>query len=506
MNFSILWRNARAKDSEYDREIYTDLNFDQIIKDIETASGEESDSLWFQSLLYDREDIIYRQDVLNDLDISDTLFQGIEKFRNRINRVLEYEQRAERINNELSKAHWRVLALNEYFRSLEEVVSILDRKLHKAQGWIDFQMKCKEILSDDFVVSTTEIVYDVIKNIEEIKLSLRIEKDHIEILQEEPERDYLRSFFEKHQDIVGSQQTAEILLPGSLESSKLEILMIEYLKKKKKLQYDKLIQFAENFLYLYDDDIVKFCKEVTFYLSYLKYIQSMRKKGFCFATPTFCEDAFSVVGGYDLALAQVNYCQGKSIVTNDYHLDGIERFFVITGPNQGGKTTFARSIGQLVVFSLLGLYVPATRASLPIFKNVYTHFEREESLESGAGKLKEELQRIEKMLSIDVKDNFVIFNEFFTSAASYDALIMGKRILKLLIEENCFGVYVTHIGKLAMDHDSLVSMVALTEDNKWKDRTYKIERKQPEEAGYVDSIVNRYGLDYENITRRLHNV
>lgn len=78
-----------------------------------------------------------------------------------------------------------------------------------------------------------------------------------------------------------------------------------------------------------------------------------------FKDVTLLRDVFSVVEGYDLALAQVNYCRGKSIVINDYHLDGIERFFVITGPNKGGKTTFARSIGQLVVFSLLGLYVPA---------------------------------------------------------------------------------------------------------------------------------------------------
>ena len=77
----------------------------------------------------------------------------------------------------------------------------------------------------------------------------------------------------------------------------------------------------------------------------------MEKEGYAFSTPDTSDDKrMEACGVYDLALALSAVTSGKKVVPNDFYYEEGERFFVLTGPNQGGKTTFARSLGQLVYF------------------------------------------------------------------------------------------------------------------------------------------------------------
>lgn len=228
---------------------------------------------------------------------------------------------------------------------------------------------------------------------------------------------------------------------------------------------------------------------------------------------------------YDLALLLKQMFYGKPVVCNDAYYDKKERFLVVTGPNQGGKTTFARSLGQIVYFAKMGFVAPCAYARMPYFDGLLTHFSVEESLETGRGKLKEELMRLQPMMHQEQGRCFVILNELFTTAATYDAYIMGRRVMEHFMGRGCYGVYVTHIQELAHDGGEempeaagvlakeaaspagmsgrIVSMAACVDEKDAHIRTYRIVRRRPEGVGYAYGLVEKYHLTYPELKIRI---
>ena len=207
---------------------------------------------------------------------------------------------------------------------------------------------------------------------------------------------------------------------------------------------------------------------------------------------------------YDLALVWKQAEKEYNVVSNDFAMKETPSFFVVTGPNQGGKTTFARSLGQAVYFALMGLTVNGESFSVPMFQGISTHFEAEEKLQSNSGKLKEEINRLVPMMKeTQNRNHFVILNELFTTATTHDAMLMGRKVMESFLERQCYGIYVTHIQELAEETEQIISLVAQLEPGEETRRTYRMLPMKAQGYGYSDALVKKFNLQYEDIVRRL---
>ncbi len=501
-DFSILGECSAQPEGEVP-EYFRDLNLDVLMREMNQSVNEYDLEPYFYALPKTKKDILYRQDVLKSIDAE--LEQKLRDFQVGIRESWKYEEYAEKVEDSESKAHWYLLSACIYFQTVDELLVQLEEGDLKAQGWQDFVAECRREMETAGYRENHDKALAIKAELEKFRYTLRIEGDNVTILPELVEDNYVEALCEKYPHILKKPGKLDHLLPGSQESTKLEKSIFRYIRKKNPKPFQDMGQFHLSCRSFRQPHIIQFHEEISFYLSYLKFQHHMEYYQYPFCYPEFCETDFEVKAGYDLALAFRNQSEGKVTVSNDYYFNKGEQFFVVTGPNQGGKTTFGRAAGQLVYFSLMGLPVPAKSAKLPLFDGVMTHFSVEESMESGRGKLKEELVRLSGMMNQEAKHYFVVINELFTSAATYDAFRMGRRVMDHFLERDCLGIYVTHIEELAKEDGHIVSMVASLADeggNRYV-RTYKVSRRKAAGKGYVEPIVEKYGLTYEEVAARI---
>ncbi len=306
--------------------------------------------------------------------------------------------------------------------------------------------------------------------------------------------------------VTDSKTYLNDIFPNVLEPSYLEIALIKLLKRSQPEVFVKIQEFYKNYPGFYSEKLLRFEEEVQFYLAFLNFMDKAGTHGCTLNIPEVSNNCrFSGSGVYDIALVFKSAGREQKVVPNDFSFNKEPSFFVVTGPNQGGKTTFARSLGQAAYFSGMGMPANAASLKIPLFNGISTHFEAEEKIQSNSGKLKEEIDRLAPMMKQDKNNHFIILNELFTTATTNDALVMGKKVMEHFLKAGCYGIYVTHIQELAKETERVISLVAQIEDsgNGDKKRTYRMAHMEAEGYGYTESLVNEAGLSYESIVKLL---
>lgn len=148
---------------------------------------------------------------------------------------------------------------------------------------------------------------------------------------------------------------------------------------------------------------------------------------------------------YDIALA---LAKGAPVVGNDVAADG-RSLVVVTGANQGGKSTFLRSTGLAFVLMQAGMNVAATDFAASVTTGIFTHFKREEDQTMRSGKLDEELARMSAIADAIRPGGILISNESFASTNEREGSEIARRILQALTDTNVRVLFVTHLYDLA---------------------------------------------------------
>lgn len=489
--FSILDLHARKHEKKDVPAYFQDLNLDTVLDRLALQWG-RSIREYYRYLPETAEEEAYRRAVYGDVK-QEAVYGALTAFTAQMAGVEELRREKEKSSGALQRAVWQLRETDAYCGACLQLAGALAQAEPASDGMRRFRGMLRETLESEAFRRMREHVSGIMGKIRSLRLVITYEKDRIRVEADEAPAGCAAP-------PAGEEKPLPNPFAASAKVTELENACLDILKKKKPAFFPELRAAAERYGDYENPLVDRFAKEIRFYLSFAALQREMEEKGCRFAVPTVREDRpMAGTGLYDLALACVK--DGKNVVANDFHYAEGERFFVLTGPNQGGKTTFARSLGQLVYFTRIGLDVPAAEANVPFFPDIQTHFSVEESVETGRGKLKEELVRLAPMMEARRRGTFVIINELFTTAAGCDALIMGRKVLAHFIALGCRGIYVTHLRELTEAREGTVSLQAML--NAQRMPTFEIRRGQAADAACAENLVNKYRLTYEQLKERL---
>lgn len=506
--YSILFpgtEGSMREETPAEPSFFGDLNLDQIVNAITANKEEYNLKPFFYTPLKDVASIKYRQEVMGDLE-NPSLFEEIRVFEKRMRTMREHLARADKLYYKYEKERWFLEAVRVYCNAVSELLRALSRESLTSTGLVAFREYLRHYVNSDQFNSLLIETESLRADLASVEYCLLIKGDRVTVRKYESEIDYsadVEATFAKFKQ--GQPKDFRVSVSGGLPMNHVEAGILDLVAKLYPDVFSHLDQYCMEHSGYLDDIVAAFDREIQFYVAYLEYIAPLKRAGLRFCFPTISNDSKEVYDyeGFDLALAHKLLEEGSSVVCNDFRLQGKERILVVSGPNQGGKTTFARAFGQLHHLAALGCPVPGREARLFLFDHLFTHFEKEEDIKNLRGKLQDDLIRVHSILTQATPSSIIIMNELFTSTTSHDALFLGKKILEQIMQLDALCVYVTFIDELASLSEKTVSMVSMVASENPAERTYKIVRKPADGRAYAIAIAEKYLLTYDCLKERL---
>ena len=484
---------------------FVDLNLDQIVDAI-TAGRQEYDlKPFFHTSLNDIDTIRYRHEVFRDLE-NETLFKTIKSFALRMGDMRAHLSQAAKLYYKYQKERWFVESVEIYCDAVNCLAQDLSRADPTSRGFVRFRDYVATYAQSDGFTSLLAETKQLLADLSTVHYSLLIKGTAVTVRKYDSESDYsvdVEQTFEKFKQ--GAVKDYRVKFSASPDMNHVEAAILDLLAKLYPGIFLHLDEYCAKHASYLDETIATFDREIQFYVAYLESLSLFKRAGLHFCYPEVSNTSKDVYNyeGFDLALADKLIREKSSVVCNDFYLKDKERIFVVTGPNQGGKTTFARTFGQLHFLASLGCPVPGREAQLFLFDRLFTHFEKEEDIRNLRGKLEDDLVRIRQILTQATPKSIIIMNESFTATTLSDAVFLSTRTLDRIIQLDLLCICVTFIDELASLGEKTVSMVAGVVPDNPTVRTYKVVRRRADGVAYALSLAEKHGLTYACLKERI---
>lgn len=502
---SILFLDGDAGGQTPGPEAFSDLGLDLIIAALTKEREEYALTPFLRTPLQSIRAVAFRHEVLGDLERAE-LHRSAVTFAGAMRTMRNYLTFAEKAYYQRQKERWRLDAVALYGAAVEALLDALKRLGPQSQALKAFLAGLEDYVASAGFVGLHAQANHLTQQLSSIHYAIHLNGLRVQVSEPPDQADYsaeIAAAFSRFRQSDGDE--LEFPVPDARDLNQVEARILDSVAALHPETFSALTAFVESSEAYLDPGIAEFDRELQFYLSWLEYIAPLRRSGLEFCYPVLITDSKTVFAerAYDLALASKLSVESKLPVTNDFQLSGPQRIIVITGPNQGGKTTFARMFGQLHYLASLGLTVPGARAKLLLFDKLFSHFERGENTDDQRGKLQDDLLRIKAFLDRATGRSIIIMNEIFTSTTLRDALVLSKKVMERMIKLDLLSVWVTFVDELASLSPQTVSMVSTVDPANPATRTFKIVPRPADGLSHAVAIAERRRLTYAQIKERL---
>ena len=480
-----------------------DLNLDQVFEAIVRSRTEYGLAPLLRSPLPDVRSVSYRHAVFRDLEAG--LAQPVERFSAAMARMRSHLAAAAQRDHPYEKAMW-FLGAGDIYR--DAVLTLRDAVAAARPASLGLR-RCGEYLEghvrSEMFIRFRDETARLVGELERLRYCVRVRGGRVWVRDYRGEPDYSAQVLDTFLKFrAGDVQSRLVEFRFGFQNHVQQMIVDRVALLHPEL-FASLLSYQQTYTGLVDPQVARFDREVQLYLAYLNLIDPIRKAGLRFCFPEVSAESKEVraTDTFDLALARKLVESGGTVVVNDVDLHAAERIAVVSGPNQGGKTTFARTFGQLHHLAALGLPVPGASARLPLCDRVLTHFAEAERIEDLHSGLEAELHSVRELLERATPRSVVVMNESFASTTSDDQLFLGREILARLIDLDLLAVYVTFIDELSRLGPSVLSLMSTVLPDDPTQRTFKVVRKPADGRAHALVLAQAHGLTRAAITARV---
>ncbi len=442
--------------------------------------------------LMDTESLIYRQNVLRDCLKNTSVIRDIY---NLIIESIEYKKKnwlGVFIHHPSSILQDSVEMLQMYVGLIKKLKNIIKIHAHKfdSQGFLTFFDMIKKELDDEYL-SSVESNLAELSSQNGILLSAELGKgnegsNYIFRKPNTKKKGVLKRFFGKKKPVYVFR-----LHPRDEGGFR---FLTQLKERSINDTANMLAQAADHF-----DDFYKMLRiELAFYIACVNLYEQLAliDEPVCFPVPAEAgERRLSFKGLYDVCLALT---VKRGIIGNDLKANH-KNLVIITGANEGGKSTFLRSVGLAQMMMQCGMFVSAESFSADICDFLFTHYKREEDSELESGKFDEELYRMSEIADMITSRSLLLCNESLAATNELEGSEIAAQIIGALRENGVKIFFVTHLFKFTHDlynknsADVLFLRAERKADGK---RTFKIKEGEPFETGFGPDLYKKvFGTD-----------
>ncbi len=492
---------------QLDEDALHDLALDGLLTDLAARRREHDLTGLLAARLTDPAAVVHRQAVFQDLEADPHLLAAGERLLEALQRVRRLLAGAAGRTTVHQQRLWHLQAARAWIAAVGRLHEDLAHAELSSPGLLALRAHLAALVASPEHQALVEQATATREQLGAVRARLHLEVNRIEVTHDDDPSDYADEVAAAFARFRSGPPT-DPDLPPRRRSDALEHLdaaVLDHIAHLHPTPFAALARFVTRHAVFTDETVEHAGRELVFFLGVLDVVGPLRRAGLPFCYPDVSGDDadVEVVDTFDLVLADALLTRGQPVVTNDLRLTAEERVLVVTGANQGGKTTFARTVGQVHHLAGLGAPVPGRRARLRLPDRILTAVARGERLEDRRGRLLDDLVRIRAVLDAAGPRSLVIANELFRSTTSQDAAVLGRRVLDRLVAIGASAVVVTFLDELAAPAPSVVSLVATLDADEPSRRTFRVERRAADGRADARAIARRHRLTAAELATRI---
>ncbi|MCO8273832.1 hypothetical protein M1L60_24860 [Actinoplanes sp. TRM 88003] len=477
-------------------DYFADLQLDQLV-DAVVAGRERPDLVpAFRVRLTDGPTIRQRQEVVADL-ADPRLRAALRTFCDDRARCTRQFERADRTRHRPRARRTRLAAVVSYVQVINDVTDALANAAPASTGLRDWLTWLEAYRAGPDFAELAREATALRAELDEIHYTLAISGAEVTAAPFAGQDDLsaaVRATFDRFR--ADDVEPYRFELRAGIEMEQMDDAVLDLVVQLAPDVFDRVGRFLDAHPTVEPAVIAEVERELQFVLAWLDFIAPLQAAGLPFTRPELGQDGrLEALGTFDVLLAHSLVAAGQQPATNDAVLGDGERMLVITGPNQGGKTTFARTVGQLYHLAALGLPVPGRAVTLHAPDAILTHFERGDRAGDLTSRLEDEVERVAGLLTRVGPRSVVVLNEMFSSTTWVDARTMNTDVLRAVLDADATAVCVTFIDELSRLDPRIVSLVA--------DRDFRVVRARADGEAHAVALAARYGLTRGQLRTRI---